>query len=89
MANKDGLTDYVLINYFFYQFDNNFLVLLLYKINVFNIFDVGDFFQIFVISRSTEILIKSTLWLVMYVLYILNPLDPNAPNLAHCFFSFF
>ena len=33
---------------------------------------MGDFFQIFLISRSTEILIKSNFWLEIYVPYILK-----------------
>ena len=36
--NKKMLTVYLLDNYFVYQFANNFSALLLYKINVFNIF---------------------------------------------------
>ena len=56
----------------FFEFFNNFLALLLCKINVLDIFDVRDFLNIFVISRSTEILIKSNFWLRMYVLYILK-----------------
>ena len=57
---------------FFYQFVDNFSALLLCKINVLDIFDTGNFFQIFVISRSTEILIESNFWLEMYVTYILK-----------------
>ena len=56
----------------FLEFFNNFLALLLCKINVLDIFDVRDFLNIFVISRSTEILIKSNFWLRVYVLYILK-----------------
>ena len=36
----------------------NFSALLLCKVNVLDFFDTGDFFQIFVISRNTEILIE-------------------------------
>ena len=46
--------------------------LLLYKINVLDIFNMVDFLMIFVVSRSTEILIESTLR--MYVLFILKSL---------------
>ena len=60
---KDRLPDYLLKNYFVYQFFNNFSALLLYKINFLHFFDTGDFFQIFVISRNTEILIESNYWL--------------------------
>ena len=34
---------------------NNFSALLLCKINILNIFNKGDFYQIFLISQSTEI----------------------------------
>ena len=50
----------------------HFSELLLCKINVLDIFDTGDFFQILIISRSTWILIESNFWLGMYVSYILN-----------------
>ena len=40
--------------------------------NVVDSFNMGNFFQIFVISRITEILIESNFWFAMYVLYILN-----------------
>ena len=53
---------------------NKFSVLLLYKINVLGIFDTDDFFQIFVISRSAEILIKSNFPLGMYMPCILSQL---------------
>ena len=33
---------------------------------------MGDFLQIFLISRSTEILMESNFWLGLYVPYILN-----------------
>ena len=49
----DRLPDYSLD-----KFVNKFSALLLCKINFLDIFDVGDFFQIFVVSRSTEILIE-------------------------------
>ena len=64
---KDSLPDYWLNNFFFLQFCNNFLTLLLCKMNFFDIFDVGNFFQFFVRSQSTEILMKSNFWLGMYV----------------------
>ena len=61
--------DYLLNNYFFYQFLNNFSALLC-KINVLDIFDMGDVFQIFLISLSTAILIESNLRLEMYMLCV-------------------
>ena len=67
---KDRSTDYLLNNYFVYQFVNNFLALLLCKIHDFDFFDFDDFFQIFVISRKNEILIELSYWLGMYVPYI-------------------
>ena len=51
----------ILIHMLFYQFINNFSALLLCKINKRDILDRGDYFQILLISRSTEILIESTL----------------------------
>ena len=56
----------------FINFLNNVSTLLLCKINLLDIVDIGDFFQIFIISRSTEILIRSNFFLGMYVPYILN-----------------
>ena len=54
------LPDYLLHNSFLNKFVNNFLALLLLrKINVLDIFDMGDFFQIFVVSRTTKVLIES------------------------------
>ena len=51
----------------------NFSTLLLFfKINIFDFFEMGDFLQIFVISRKTEILIESNYWLGMYVPCILK-----------------
>ena len=69
---KDYVPWLFIIQLFFYLFVNNFSVLLLWKINVFDIFDMSDLFQIFVISRSAEILIESNFWLGMYVPYILK-----------------
>ena len=69
---NDKLPHYLLYNNFFNQFFNNFLALLLCKIKVLIIFDMGDFFHVFVISRTTEILIESKLWFGMYVPYIFN-----------------
>ena len=66
----DRLPDYLLNNYFVYQFVKNFFALLC-KINLFDFFDMADFFLIFVISRNIEILIESNYWLGMYVLSIL------------------
>ena len=50
---------------FFYILVSNFSALLLFKMNVLDILDMGDFFQI--LSQSTEILIESNFWLVMFV----------------------
>ena len=47
---------------FFWYFLNNFSALLLCRINVFDIFDIGDFFQTIVILQSTVILIESLLF---------------------------
>ena len=46
----------------FWQFSNNVLILLLCKICVFDIFNVVDFFEIFVILRGTEILYQTFGW---------------------------
>ena len=43
---------------FFYQFFENFLALLSRKMNLLEIFDMGDFLKIFYISRNNKILIK-------------------------------
>ena len=48
-------------------------------------FDMGDFFQFFVISRSSEIVIKSNFLLGIYVPYILN----LAMFFSSCFFLVF
>ena len=70
---EKGLDSWLLIEEFFsYQFVNNFLALLLWKINCLDFFDTGDFFQVFVISRSSKILIESNFWLGMYVRHILE-----------------
>ena len=42
---------------YLWQFVHNFSALLLFKIYDFDFFNMVDFLQIFVISRSTEILI--------------------------------
>ena len=54
------------------EFVNNFQELLLSKLNVLDMFDMGNFFQIFVISRNTDIIIESNFLAGMYVSYILN-----------------
>ena len=69
---KDRLLNYLLNNYFFNQFFNNFLILLLCQMNIFDFFDTGDFFKIFVVSQSTEILFKLNFWFGVYVSYIRN-----------------
>ena len=67
---KKGLV----IGLFIEQFVHNFAALLC-KINVLDIFDTGDFFYIFVILQSTEILMESNFLLEMYVPYILKLLQ--------------
>ena len=47
-------------NYFFNQFVNNFKTLLLYKVNVLEFFILLIFFQVFVISRTTDMLFSLT-----------------------------
>ena len=72
---KDRLPDYLLFiaQLFFYLFVNNFSALLvLCKINILDSFDMRDFFQIFIISRTTKILIELNFWLGTHVPYILN-----------------
>ena len=51
---------------FFLQFFINFSALLLCEIYLSDIFNMVDFFQIFVVSRSTEIIIVPNFWLVVY-----------------------
>ena len=58
-------------NYLFHQLVNNFSKLSLCKINVFDIFNMV-FFQIFVISRSSEIMIEPNFFLGIFVPYILK-----------------
>ena len=58
-VKKDRLFNYLLKNYCVYQLVNNFLALLSCKINILDFFYIGDFFQIFLIQRNTEILIES------------------------------
>ena len=58
--------DYLLDNYFFLQFFDNFSALLLCEINVLDIFNISDFFQFFVITRRTEIVIVSNFWVRVY-----------------------
>ena len=69
---KKGMLPEHLSNIFFYLFVNKFSALLLCKINVLDIFNMGDFFQIFVISRTIEILIESNFWLGTYLPQILE-----------------
>ena len=59
-------------NFFFYESVNNFSALLLRKPNVLDDFNSDDFFRIFTVSRSTEILIESNFCLLMYVSRIIN-----------------
>ena len=62
--------DNFLNNYFVSQFTNNFPVLL--WSNILDFVDMGNFFQIFVTSRNTEVLIELNYWLRIYVPYILK-----------------
>ena len=57
-TKKDRGPDYLLANFSFYQFFYDFSTLLLCKVNFLNIFNIHDFFQILVKSRSIEILIE-------------------------------
>ena len=50
---------------FLCQFVDNFSELLFWEINVLDIFNIVDFYQIFVISRSTEILTEFNIWFEM------------------------
>ena len=55
---KKGQVSWLIFGWFFlYKFCNNLFELLLWKINVLDVFNIVDFVQIFVISRSTIILI--------------------------------
>ena len=69
---KSHLTWFFIKHYFFKQFINNFSALLLCEINIMDIFDMGNFFQIFVISRSTEILIEPKFCFGMYVRFSIS-----------------
>ena len=53
----DKSPDYLWDNCFFVQFVVNFSPILWWQIYVFGIFNMVDFFSIFVISPSTKILI--------------------------------
>ena len=72
LEKRDMSRNYLLDKFFWNQFVNNFLVSLLCKINVLDIFDMDDFFSIFIILWSTEILIEWNFWVIMYVPYILG-----------------
>ena len=88
-GKKYRLADYLLSGSCVYQFVNNFPALLLCKLNFLNIFDMCDFIQIFVISQSTEMLMKLTLWLGMHMPYVLDRMS-RLSNLNFCFtFCFF
>ena len=63
---KDRSPDYLCDNDLFQHFLNNFSSLLLCKIYIFDFFNMVDFFQIFFISGSTEILIVLNFWLIGY-----------------------
>ena len=55
---KKGQVSWLIFEWFFlYKFGNNLFELLLWKINVLDVFNMVDFVQIFFISRSTIILI--------------------------------
>ena len=49
---KRNLPDYLLKNFFIYQFFNNFSSLLLFKINFLDAFETGDIFKIFGWKRT-------------------------------------
>ena len=52
MKQKDTLSEYLLNDYFVYQFVNNFSeLLLLCKINVLDFFDMNDFFNFYYIAK--------------------------------------
>ena len=54
---KKGQVSWLIFEWFFqYKFGNNLCELLLWRINVLDVFNMVDFFQIFVISQSTVIL---------------------------------
>ena len=54
---KRAEVTWLFMGQFFLPFVDNFLRLLLCKIYIFNIFSMVDSFQIFIISRTTKILI--------------------------------
>ena len=56
---------YRTVGFFSHSF-NNFSTLLLCKIHGFDIFNMVDFFQIFVTSRISKILTVSNFWLGVY-----------------------
>ena len=57
---------WLFVVYFFCQFVNNFSALLFCKMYFFDIFNIIEFFKMFVISRSIEILIVANFWLEVY-----------------------
>ena len=69
----------------FCQFFNNFSALLLSKIYVIDIFNMVTYFQIFLTSRSTEILIVSNFWLGVYLRHSSRDRPSRDPN----YFLFF
>ena len=71
-VKKNTLPDYLWDDYFFLQFVNNFSTLLLCKINFLDIVGIGDFLQIFIISRSSEIRMVLNFKLRVYTWSILN-----------------
>ena len=67
VIKKDRSPDYLCNNHFFGQFFNNFsALLLLCKLYIFDFFNTVDFFQIFVLLRSTKIFIIHNFWLGVY-----------------------
>ena len=56
---KDELLDFLIENYF--------STLLIWKINFFEIFDVDDFFNIFIMYRNIEIPVDSNFCLRLYM----------------------
>ena len=53
---KKRLPDYLSSDYFSQQFDNNFSALLLCKINISNIFDLGGFFRFLIYHEVLKFL---------------------------------
>ena len=59
-----------LIIYWIIILFTNLIIIFRHYYHVRDFFDMGDFFQFFVISQNTEILFESNYWLGIYVPYI-------------------